>query len=360
MDGEHDDESELFEQAYEEGRQPGKEDGTDCSGVRVPDRGGFNKRVALTFDDGPNPETTPKVIEVLKRHRAPATFFINGSKMSVAGASAIAKQIADDPDLILANHSQNHQNLGQADSAKVAREIDQTDALIRSTGEMPVYFRFPFGSSTCNTMKMARDRGYIVAGWHVDSADWCFAKDGGKCTYATFKHVPDSMRDDMNAYVMSQVRASGGGVLLFHDIHRYTADSLDGILTALEAEGFTFARLDDTSAFPRLHGLATRFVGDACMTDAQCVFMANGEAGRCHAAGFCTVGCEGSCPDLSGKAPTFCIRDGATATRGICVSKVAPQNQQCASLPGTMAREEERFVGSSSVSVTRANVCAPR
>ena len=82
-----DDETTLFEEAYDEGQQPGKEDGTDCSGVRVPDRSGFAKRIALTFDDGPNPATTPKVIDVLKRHHAPATFFINGSKLSVAGAA---------------------------------------------------------------------------------------------------------------------------------------------------------------------------------------------------------------------------------------------------------------------------------
>jgi peptidoglycan/xylan/chitin deacetylase (PgdA/CDA1 family) len=44
-----------FESAYEEREEPGKDDGTDCSGVRVPDRNGFNKRIALTFDDGPNP-----------------------------------------------------------------------------------------------------------------------------------------------------------------------------------------------------------------------------------------------------------------------------------------------------------------
>ena len=54
------DDTELFEQAYEEAQRQGKEDGTDCSGVRVPDRTGFNKRIALTFDDGPNPATTPR------------------------------------------------------------------------------------------------------------------------------------------------------------------------------------------------------------------------------------------------------------------------------------------------------------
>ena len=61
------------------------------------------------------------------------------------------------------------------------------------------------------------------------------------------------MRNDMQAYVLSQVRATGGGVILFHDIHQNTADHLDAILTALEAEGVTFVRLDDSAVFPKLN-----------------------------------------------------------------------------------------------------------
>ena len=55
---EHGDETDLFEQAYEDARDEGKVDSASCSGVTVPDRNGFNKRIALTFDDGPNPATT--------------------------------------------------------------------------------------------------------------------------------------------------------------------------------------------------------------------------------------------------------------------------------------------------------------
>ncbi|NVB78211.1 MAG: polysaccharide deacetylase family protein [Kofleriaceae bacterium] len=348
------DETALFEQAYDEGQQPGKEDGTDCSGVRVPDRNGFGKRIALTFDDGPNPATTPKVIEVLKRHHAPATFFINGSKLSVPGAAELARQVAADPDFILGNHSQNHQDLASLSLDRVAREMDLTDAGVRAAGETPKYFRFPFGSSTCNTMKMAKDRGWVVTGWHIDSADWCYAAGGGTCKKSTFKYVPDDMRGDIKGYVLSQVRSTGGGVILFHDIHSYTATNLDRLLTALEAEGYTFVRLDDKTVFPRLHGITPKFIGDACTTNADCNFA----GGRCHAAGFCTQSCAGACPDATGKAPTFCIAE--TASTGMCVAKAAVQNQQCAALPGTQARELERFIGASGAAPARATVCAPR
>lgn len=358
------DETGLFEQAYEEGQEEGKADGTDCSGVRVPDRTNFNKRIALTFDDGPNPATTPQVMAILRRHNAKAAFFINGSKLGVAGATDLAREIAADPQFILANHSHRHQNLATLEASVVATEIDRTDALIKSAGEIPRFFRFPFGSSNCGTMGQVRTRGYISTGWHIDSADWCFAAGGGVCKPSTFKYVPDEYRSSMLDYVMSQVRSTNGGILLFHDIHPSTANALDGILTALEAAGYTFVGIDDAATFPRLNGAApapTKFVGSACTTSADCAFTAAGQAGRCHPAGFCTVSCEGSCPDASGFASTFCIADtAATAVSpGICASKAASQNQLCAALPRTIRTEVPRFIGTSTAAPAVASVCAP-
>jgi peptidoglycan-N-acetylglucosamine deacetylase len=356
----HDDGA-LFEEAYEEGQEEGKADGTDCSGVRVPDRSGFAKRVALTFDDGPNPETTPQVMAILRRHGAPATFFSNGSRHGTSAARAIAAEIAADPLFILANHSHRHLNLAEQSAAIVASEIERTDALLREAGETPRYFRFPFGAATCRAKQAATARGYITTGWHIDSADWCYAAGGGYCRRSTFRYVPDEMRGDMTAYVLQQVRATNGGIVLFHDIHASTAAVLDGILTLLASEGFTFVRLDDTATFPKLHGIVPPFIGDTCQSHADCSFMAGGEAGRCHGAGFCTIACAGACPDAAGKAPTFCIADPASVTpAGLCVSKVAAQNQSCLALPGTIARTAPRFIGFSNAAPAMANVCAPR
>ena len=251
---EHDDS--LFEQAHEENGMEPKADGSDCSGVRVPDRSGFAKRIALTFDDGPNPTTTPKVIEVLKAHNAPATFFTNGSRYASQAAKDLAATIAADDQFILANHTQNHKNLASQSAATVRAEMINTELLIKEAGGEPTYFRFPYGSSTCTTMRAARDRGYVVTGWHIDSADWCYAGGGGTCKKATFQYVPDSMRSSMMSYVLTQARSTGGGIILFHDVHANTANNLDAILTALEGDGFTFVRLDDEAVFPRLHGHA--------------------------------------------------------------------------------------------------------
>ena len=364
-DGEmcHSDDTALFEQAYEEAQEEGKADGTDCSGVRVPDRTGFNKRIALTFDDGPNPTTTPQIMQILRKHNAPAAFFINGSRVSNAQTRAIAAEIAADPLFILANHSHSHLNLAQQSAANVAAQIDRTEAVIRAAGEIPRYFRFPFGSSTCATMQQVKDRGLISTGWHIDSADWCYAAGGGVCKKSTFQYVPDDMRDDMSKYVMSQVRATNGGVILFHDIHPATANALDAMLTQLTQAGYTFVRLDDTAAFPRLNGVPAapqKFIGDRCTKNSDCAFTAGGQAGRCHPAGFCTTSCQGSCPDLAGRAPTFCIADTAGTSPGICVSKPATQNNLCAALPGTVRTERDRFLGMSTAAPARSQVCAPR
>ncbi len=353
------DDHSLMEDAYDDAHGGGKADGS-CSGVLVPDRSGFAKHIALTFDDGPNPATTPQVIDILHKHHAPATFFNNGMRYGAAGAKEIAARIAADPDFILANHSQHHLNLAKESAAKVATEVDDTDALIREAGETPKYFRFPFGSATCSSKHAVEDRGYTVVGWHIDSADWCYAAGGGYCKKSTFKYVPDSMRDDMQGYVMSQVRENNGGIILFHDIHQSTADHLDAILTAIENDGFTFVRLDNTEVFPRLNGLRPKFIGDACETNADCAFTANGYPGTCHPAGFCTIPCAGSCPDAGGSAPTFCIADDRAVDTGMCVSKAATQNQNCALLPDTENRSEPRFIGNSGAAPATANVCAPR
>ncbi|MDQ3368623.1 MAG: polysaccharide deacetylase family protein [Myxococcota bacterium] len=110
-------------------------------------------------------------MDTLRRHAAPAAFFTNGSRYGVPGAAQIAAQITADPLFLLANHSHRHLNLAQQSAATVATEIDRTDALIRTAGESPRFFRFPFGSATCSAKQAVAARGYVTTGWHVDSAD---------------------------------------------------------------------------------------------------------------------------------------------------------------------------------------------
>ncbi|MEZ4459188.1 MAG: polysaccharide deacetylase family protein [bacterium] len=351
--------------AYEE-RSSGKSDEPGCSGVIVPDRNGFGGRVALTFDDGPEPASTNIVLDVLKRHNIKATFFINGRRVDTDADRAALKRIIDEGH-ILANHSQNHSNLKTLDLAKVESEVDRTHTIIQQAGVEPLYFRFPFGSSSCQTADLVHSFGYRVTGWHVDSADWCFANSRGGvgyCDPATFKYVPDSLRDDMVGLVLEQAQQKNGGILLFHDVHMNTANNLDEVITRLEAANFSFVNIDDVGTFPLLNSDDVNdfsFTGTPCTDNTTCDFSANAScltfdnAGT--PAGFCTIGCDGYCDDFPGRAPTFCVSlDGTT---GSCVSKSGVENRNCEALPGTAPILKDRFIGASSARPSTATVCLP-
>lgn len=102
------------------------------------------------------------------------------------------------------------------------------------------------------------------------------------------------------------------------------------------------------------------FIGDPCGCQRDCDFYAGSQKGFCHPAGFCSLACEGGCPDVLNKAQTFCIADPhAQEEVGICVPKSAEQNGHCADLPETVDDQRERFIGSSSSRPSSAEVCAP-
>lgn len=102
------------------------------------------------------------------------------------------------------------------------------------------------------------------------------------------------------------------------------------------------------------------FVGDACETDADCGGYAGASDAFCHVSGFCTQKCEGYCPDLAGRATTFCAADPTAATpTGVCMSKAGPENAECATVPGTVPTAVQRFVGASRASPAESRVCLP-
>lgn len=224
-----------------------------CSGYVVGDRGPFDGTVFLTFDDGPNPLTTPDIVRVLREHDVPATFFHNGYRLTAAG-NAVTSDIVSDARFGIANHSQDHVNLANRTPEEVAAQIDLTQHALVELGAAPHFFRFPYGSATCAAMDVVVARSMMSVGWHVDSADWCFAAGAGYCAPETFSFVPDEFRYDMIGFVLAQLAERNGGVVLFHDVHRNTANSLADVIDALRAAGYTFGRLDDATLLPITNG----------------------------------------------------------------------------------------------------------
>lgn len=335
----------------------------ECNGVFVPDRSGFGKKVALTFDDGPNTTSTVQILDTLKARGIKALFLINGSRVTGDAQRAVLGRIVEEGHL-LGNHTHNHKNSTELTSAEFRSQVERTDSIIREAGVTPKWFRFPFGASTCATAEAIKGYGYIKTGWHVDSADWCFASGGGSCPASTFRHVDDRYRDDMAGLTMSQVARTQGGIVLFHDIHANTANALEGILDRMESDGYTFTSVDDELTFPKLNGQvpSANWVGTACTDDTPCDFVTGAYClGEEDGAGGCTMPCEGTCPDKEGAGTTFCA--GITAVGGeaigACILKADAGNEQCATLPGTQATVVDRFLGSSSASPATATVCLP-
>ncbi|CAE78449.1 putative peptidoglycan GlcNAc deacetylase [Bdellovibrio bacteriovorus HD100] len=216
--------------------------------IQVPDsvtRG----TIALTFDDGPNPDTTPLILDVLKAHNAKGTFFILGSK--IKGNEAILRRMVAEGHQ-LANHSYSHPNFHELSSSRMNSEIKTTDRLLRTVGT-PRFFRYPYGNSTCSSNELVSSLGYVNVGWDIDTCDWAFAdgqvsdKENATC------QAPQHLRRDYAGYVANVVAQTQGGVLLMHDIHKNTAHSLDRLMTMLEQDGYRFVSLTDRNIFPKLN-----------------------------------------------------------------------------------------------------------
>lgn len=225
-----------------------------CKGKHAPDAAPFAGRVALTFDDGPSLAVTPAVVRVLRKHKVPATFFMVGRRLRTKKARALAAAIAADPLFALGNHSYSHPELASMSERDTASEVDRTTALLEdASGATPRFFRFPYSAASCASTDLVRERGYRVAGWHVDSADWCFSAGRGRCRSSMWRDIPDRLRSDMHGLVLERVRANRGGIVLLHDTYQRTADQLDALITALLADGYRFVALDDGAAFPLLN-----------------------------------------------------------------------------------------------------------
>ena len=301
-----------------------------CKAFLAPDRvGDFAGRVALTFDDGPHSVLLPRVIRTLRKHGAPATFFMLGSLVrgyrAPEGYDIASLQAA--PDITIANHTWSHPNLIGKSVPFLYRQIDRAHAALRAAGARPTLFRSPLGVIPCGAEGGLKTRGYTDVGWHVDSADWCFAS-GGRCTpgeYRLFRWVPRSMRTDMTAYILHQLRSTNGGILLFHDIQHYTASRLDQVLTAIRGAGFTFTTVDDVRTFPRLNGRASaparRIVraGARCSRHSDCDYGLPSFLGFCHPDGYCSMPCENRClgrgmtcraDSRAGRPHKVCLRRG--------------------------------------------------
>jgi len=190
--------------------------------------------VAITFDDGPHPEYTPKILDILAEQEVRATFFVVGRHVD-AYPDIVERMVREGHEV--ASHTYNHANLLRASESLATREIVRTEeALERAIGERPKLFRPPRGLYNETVLEVAHGRGYTIALWSLSSQDWLGTPPARMVRMLTRE-------------------TAGGDVLLFHDSGDFftaagasrqnTVASLGPVIDGLRERGFRFATVTE-------------------------------------------------------------------------------------------------------------------
>lgn len=179
------------------------------------------RQIALTFDDGPNPNTTPIVLDLLKKYNAKATFFVVGK--AIAGNEAILQRMVAEGHVI-ANHTWNHPDLVTLSGEQIRKEIQDTqNAIMEVTGIPSTMVRPPYGSVNQAVVdQMCLPSIY----WSVDSKDWQ-------------SRNPQAIFGEIKSQVCP------GSIILMHDIHPTTVESLEPTLQFLTAESYNMVTITE-------------------------------------------------------------------------------------------------------------------
>lgn len=196
------------------------------------------KVIALTFDDGPDPDDTPLILDLLREYNARATFFVIGSRAEQY-PDLVMREAAEGHEI--ANHTYSHTYFNKHISSEAIREeVRKAETVIRTvTGRSPELFRPPGGYYNDHLIEAMHGSGYQVVmwSWHQDTEDW---RTPG--VNKIVRKVLDNARN--------------GDIILFHDhVHRKTQTiaALKHILPALRDKGFRFVTVSDLINYDRAH-----------------------------------------------------------------------------------------------------------
>lgn len=186
-----------------------------------------SKEIAITFDDGPHPKETAKILDILKKYNAKATFFVVGKHVkwypdSVIRASKEGHEIG--------NHTFTHPDISTLSEEQLKSEIKNCeDIILEKTGKKPVLFRPPFGNYNEESLsKLSEDLGYTVVLWSgIDVKDW---------KNPSSKEISDKIINNVKS----------GDIVLLHDYGtNSTVEALDTILASLTEKGYKFVTVSE-------------------------------------------------------------------------------------------------------------------
>lgn len=179
------------------------------------------KRVAITFDDGPNPDYTMTLLEGLKKRGVKATFFVLGKE--VENYPDILKAIYEDGHLI-GVHSYQHVNFANIGDKAALEQIEKTqEAVYAVTGEYAGYIRPPYG---CWSKELSKKAPLIEVLWDVDPLDWA-TTDADTVVQRILRNTED------------------GSIILLHDASESSVQAAFTVIDVLQKEGYEFVTAEE-------------------------------------------------------------------------------------------------------------------
>jgi len=197
------------------------------------------KRVAITFDDGPNGEYTLQILQILKDHHIKATFFFPGKNLE--RQPDIAKKALEGGNLI-GNHTYGHPHLNELKPYEISWQIGKSEEIFREVlGIRPAFFRAPYGELDQAAEEILKVRSYNIVDWDRE----CYSRDWR----------------DISAQEIADIttaRAKDGSILLLHDGRNVreseprdnVVEALPMVISILQGKGFEIVRLDELDRFP--------------------------------------------------------------------------------------------------------------
>src|SRR6266478_1383145 len=201
--------------------------------------GAARKKIALSFDDGPDPQWTPKILDILKQENVPGVFFVIGN-MANQRPELLKREYAEGHEI--GNHTFTHPKFDEISRTQVRWELNLTQRLIESTlGVKSILFRPPYGidhqpeyAEEVAQLPYPQELGYLIIGQRIDPDDWRL-RDGNPIPA---KEIVDS--------VLRQ--ADKGNIILLHDgggDRAQTVAALPQIIDRLRAQGYQFVSVSE-------------------------------------------------------------------------------------------------------------------
>ena len=204
---------------------------------RIQQMGAVPHKVALSFDDGPDPTWTPKILDILKQKDAPATFFVIGEAANL-DTSIVKREYAMGNEV--GNHTFTHPPFETISKSALQLELNLTELLLESSlGVKTLLFRPPYGidhqpetASEIQMLPIPQAMGYVIIGARIDPHDWGEVNGG-----------PPPPADVIVERVMADTAKGKGNILLLHDgggDRSHTVAALPQIIDGLRAKGYEF------------------------------------------------------------------------------------------------------------------------